>query len=65
MTITMLKKCPFCGRMPHINKHSIFCDCGANIQIPVYVEGETSLGGLPNYTEARSQMVSAWNTRIK
>ena len=58
-----LKPCPFCGSEAHLDRHDIFCDCGAKIDIPTYVGGKVSVGGLPTYEEARKEMIEAWNDR--
>ena len=55
--------CPFCGDKPHLDRHDIFCDCGAKIDIPTYVTGKVSVGGFPTYEEARQEMIEAWNRR--
>ena len=58
-----LLHCPFCGEMPHLDRHDIFCDCGAMIKIPLYVSGKESVGGFPTYEEAKQEMIETWNTR--
>jgi hypothetical protein len=63
MTDNEIKACPFCGEQAHLDRHDIFCDCGAKITIPLYVEGKESVGGLPTYEEARKEMIEAWNSR--
>ena len=61
--MTELLPCPFCGEIPHLDRHDIFCDCGAKIDIPIYVEGREGVGGFPTYKEARQEMIDLWNTR--
>jgi Lar family restriction alleviation protein len=58
-----LKPCPFCGDEAHLDRHDIFCDCGAKIEIPQYVGGKVSIAGFPTYEEAVQQMIDAWNRR--
>ena len=58
-----LKPCPFCGDEAHLDRHDIFCDCGAKIEIPQYVNSKVSIGGFPTYEEAKQQMIEAWNRR--
>lgn len=55
-----LLPCPFCGEEPHLDRHDIFCDCGAKIEIPLFKE---NVDGFPTYEEARQEMIDAWNTR--
>lgn len=63
MKKTELKLCPFCGDKAHLDRHDIFCDCGARINIPQYVHGKVSVAGFPTYEAARQQMIDAWNRR--
>ena len=58
-----LLPCPFCGGRPHLDRHDIFCDCGAQIEIPLFVFGEESVDDFPTYEEARQKMIDLWNTR--
>lgn len=59
-----LLPCPFCGGEPHLDRHDIFCDCGAMIKIPLHVlEEKDNLGIFPTYEEARQKMIDLWNTR--
>ena len=58
-----LLPCPFCGEKPHLDRHDIFCDCGATIEIPLFVTGKESVDGFPTYEEARQEMIDRWNTR--
>ena len=60
-----LKPCPFCGEEAHLDRHDIFCDCGAKIEIPLYVSGKESVGGYPTYEEAMQEMIDLWNTRTE
>ena len=60
----IIKACPFCGEDAYLDRHDIFCDCGAKIEIPVYVEAKESIGGLPTYNEAKQEMIDAWNSRV-
>ena len=63
--MTELKPCPFCGNEPVLDRHDIFCDyCGVKLEIPIYVEGKESIGGLPTYKEAKQEMIETWNSRI-
>ena len=59
-----LKPCPFCGGTPHLDRHDIFCDCGVQVEIPVYVHSKSSVGGFPTYEEARAEMIEIWNRRV-
>ena len=61
--MTELKPCPFCGRVPHLDIEEIFCDCGAKMPIPIYAYGWVRQGKLPSYTEAKAEMIEAWNRR--
>ena len=63
MSKTKLKPCPFCGDKPYLDRHDIFCDCGAKIEIPQYVGGKVSIAGFPTYDEAVQQMIEVWNRR--
>ena len=58
-----LKPCPFCGDEAHLDRHDIFCDCGVKMEIPVFVHGKESVGGLPTYEEAKQEMIENWNRR--
>ena len=59
-----LKRCPFCGGIPYLDRHDIFCDCGAKIKIPLYASDKQNIEGYPTYEEARQEMIDLWNTRI-
>jgi hypothetical protein len=58
-----LLPCPFCGGEPHLDRHDIFCDCGAMMKIPAYVLVAESADGYPTYEEAKQEMIDLWNTR--
>ena len=60
-----LKPCPFCGDEAHLDRHDIFCDCGAKIEIPLYVNSKVRIGVYPTYEEAKQQMIEAWNRRAE
>lgn len=61
--MTNLKPCPFCGEIPHLDKHEIFCDCGAKMWLDAF-RYEVKYDGLfPTYIEARQMMIEAWNRR--
>lgn len=54
-----LKKCPFCGETPMLDREDIFCNCGASITILDFkYKGEAE-----TYEEARQCAIEAWNTR--
>lgn len=61
----IIKACPFCGEKAHLDRHDIFCDCGAKITIPLYVDGKESVSGFLTYKEARKEMIEAWNSRVE
>ena len=63
--MTNLKPCPFCGDVPHMDKHEIFCDCGAKIEFPLYQWGcsDKICEGFPTYEQAKEMAVEAWNRR--
>ncbi len=63
MNEAKLLPCPFCGGEAHLDRHDIFCDCGARIDIPQYVHGKVSIAGFPTYEEAIQKMIDAWNRR--
>ena len=60
----IIKACPFCGDSAYLDRHEIFCNCGAKMEIPMYVEAKQSVGGYPTYKEARQEMITAWNSRV-
>lgn len=60
-----LKPCPFCGDVPHLDRHEIFCDCGAKLQIDEFRYQVMDNGLYPTYEEAKQMMVDAWNRRVK
>lgn len=60
-----LKPCPFCGGEAILDRHDIFCDCGAKIDIPLYVTGNKKVSNFPTYEEARQEMIEAWNRRAE
>ena len=53
--------CPICPNCRTPLNEMEDCDCGVKIDIPVYVTGKVSVGGLPTYEEARQEMIDAWN----
>lgn len=62
-----LKSCPFCGQPPHMDKHEIFCDCGAKIEFPLYQWGvsDKAREGFPTYEQAKECAIEAWNSRAE
>ena len=59
----VLELCPFCGRSPHLDRHEIFCDCGAKMQIDTFLYEPIEDGRFPTYDEAKTAMIDAWNER--
>ena len=58
-----LKHCPFCGYIPHLDRHEIFCDCGVKLQIDDFRYQVMDNELYPTYEEAKLMMVDAWNRR--